>query len=109
MPLRESTPAPIRTSKGPKRYPSQGWGNGAETGTFNGLAQGATVTTSDGTNFIIDYNANYDSNGNFVSLSGGNDVLLEVVPEPNGFFIMGMGLFALLAIGKFRRSLPMNL
>ncbi len=44
-------------------------GSGAETGTFNGLAQGASVVVGAIT-FTVDYDANYDSNGDFVFAHG---------------------------------------
>ena len=64
----------------------------AITGTFSGLAQGATVTF-DGYDWQISYTAN--STGN--TFTGGNDVALMAVPEPNVAALFGgLGIVALL-------------
>ncbi len=46
------------------------------------------------------------------SLTGGNDIALldpASVPEPNAFFMLGIGLLGLLVIGKFRRNFAVNI
>jgi autotransporter-associated beta strand protein len=70
----------------------------AITGTFSGLAQGAVVTTYGGFDWQISYTA--DSTGN--SFTGGNDVALMAIPEPNVAALIG-GLGTLLLLRR-RRS-----
>jgi len=65
----------------------------AITGTYSGFAQGATVATYGGFDWAISYLA--DSTGN--TFTGGNDIALMAVPEPNiAALIGGFGVLALL-------------
>ena len=65
----------------------------AITGTYSGYAQGATVATYGGFDWQISYLA--DSTGN--TFTGGNDIALMAVPEPNiAALIGGFGVLALL-------------
>jgi autotransporter-associated beta strand protein len=62
-------------------------------GTFSGLAQDAIVTNYGGFDWKISYTA--DSTGN--TFTGGNDVALMAVPEPNVAALLGgLGMLALL-------------
>jgi autotransporter-associated beta strand protein len=73
-------------------------GAGTTTGTFNGLAEGATVTI--GLNaFTIHYGANFEGGGQ--PLTGGNDVALTPVPEPAT--VLGVAAAGALAVGLRRR------
>jgi autotransporter-associated beta strand protein len=68
-------------------------GSDAITGTFSGLAQGATVTTYGGFDWLINYTADSTTN----SATGGNDIALLAVPEPNAAMLVGgLGMLALL-------------
>ena len=65
----------------------------AVTGTYSGFAQGATVTTYGGFDWAISYSA--DSTGN--TFTGGNDIALMAIPEPNAAALIGgFGVLALL-------------
>ena len=67
--------------------------NDAITGTYTGLAQGATVASYGGLSWQISYLA--DSAGN--TFTGGNDIALMAIPEPNvAALIGGFGLLGLL-------------
>ena len=70
-------------------------GTGAVSGTFNGLAEGASfswVLGGDTFTANITYLGDFGTN----SLTGGNDVLVyNVVPEPGTFAAIGVGLAAL--------------
>jgi autotransporter-associated beta strand protein len=70
-------------------------GTDAITGTFAGLANGATVGNFGGKNFIISYFANGDSAGS-PSFIGGNDIALMAIPEPSTALLGALGLLALL-------------
>lgn len=61
-------------------------------GIFTGLAQGATVTTFGGFDWVISYNA--DSVGN--TFTGGNDIALRAIPEPSAALLGGLGVLGLL-------------
>lgn len=70
-------------------------GSGAINGTFNGLAEGASVSwivnSAVFTGFIT-YQGDFGTN----SLTGGNDILIHsAVPEPGTFLVIGAGLAAL--------------
>ena len=67
-------------------------GNDAVTGTFSGLAQGATVVNYGGWDWVVSYNANSSTN----SFTGGNDVALRAIPEPSATLLSGLGVLALL-------------
>ncbi|MGL4399255.1 MAG: autotransporter-associated beta strand repeat-containing protein [Luteolibacter sp.] len=64
-------------------------------GTYTGFAQGATVTSFGGFDWQISYLAN---SGGSPSFSGGNDIALMAIPEPDaaGMLIGGVGVLALL-------------
>lgn len=66
----------------------------AITGTYTGLAQGATVATYGGFNWNISYLA--DSTGN--TFTGGNDIALmaEAIPEPKAVLLGALGILLLL-------------
>jgi autotransporter-associated beta strand protein len=64
----------------------------AVSGTFSGLAQGATAASFGGFDWIISYEAN--SSGS--SFTGGNDVALRAIPEPSTALLGGLGVLALL-------------
>jgi autotransporter-associated beta strand protein len=64
----------------------------AVSGTFSGLAQGATAATFGGFDWIISYEAN--STGS--SFLGGNDVALRAIPEPSATLLGSFGALALL-------------
>ncbi|MEI7576632.1 MAG: autotransporter-associated beta strand repeat-containing protein [Armatimonadota bacterium] len=70
-------------------------GAGAVSGTFNGLAEGATVSWLVGADTFtgkITYLGDFGTN----SITGGNDILItNVVPEPGTFAAIGLGLAAL--------------
>ena len=69
-------------------------------GTFEGLAQGATITDAAGDTYTISYTANGDGG------TLGNDVALTVtgvVPEPSAWGMVGLGGAALLGWGSRRR------
>ena len=70
-------------------------------GTFSGLAQNAFVINYGGFDWKISYTANGDSLGS-PSFTGGNDVALMAVPEPNVAVLLG-GL-GTLALMRRRRS-----
>ena len=77
----------------------------AVSGTFAGLAQGATFVQG-GDTFKVSYNANWSGNPLTSSFSGGNDVAVEalaVVPEPSAFVSLFGGAGMLLGIGRMRR------
>lgn len=68
----------------------------AITGTYSGFAQGATVATYGGMDWTISYSANGNNAGS-PSFTGGNDIALMAVPEPNVAALFGaLGLLALL-------------
>jgi autotransporter-associated beta strand protein len=68
-------------------------GADAITGTYSGLAQGAIAATFGGFQWQISYLA--DSTGN--TFTGGNDIALMAVPEPNvGALLGGLGTVMLL-------------
>jgi autotransporter-associated beta strand protein len=64
----------------------------AVSGTFSGLAQGATAATFGGFDWIISYEANSTSS----SFLGGNDVALRAIPEPSAALLGGLSALALL-------------
>jgi autotransporter-associated beta strand protein len=70
-------------------------GADAITGTYSGLAQGATVTSYGGFNWNISYVAN---SGGSPSFTGGNDIALmaEAIPEPKTALLGVLGLLLLL-------------
>ena len=85
---------------GDKLYVINNDGFDAVTGTFAGLAPGATlnlVSTVDGQTypFTISYNGEYFGGGTTL----GNDVVLvaQAVPEPTGLALAGLGALGLLA------------
>ena len=64
------------------------------TGTFAGLAQGATAATYGGFDWKISYQGN---SGGSPSFLGGNDIVLQAIPEPNvAALIGGFGMLCLL-------------
>ena len=64
------------------------------TGTYTGLAQGATVTSFGGFNWKISYTANSGGSPSFI---GGNDIALMAIPEPNVAALLGgLGMLTLL-------------
>ncbi len=70
-------------------------GTDAITGTYNGLAQNAIVTTHGGFSWQISYTANSGTS----SFTGGNDIALRAIPEPSAALLSGLGAVLLL----FRR------
>ncbi|XHR30572.1 MAG: autotransporter-associated beta strand repeat-containing protein [Chthoniobacteraceae bacterium] len=68
-------------------------------GTF---AQGSTITVGTET-FDILYGVNYDSTGNFVSLTGGNDIALLAVPEPTTWAMLAGGFGMLVGLQRMHR------
>jgi autotransporter-associated beta strand protein len=70
-------------------------GADAITGTYSGLAQGATVTSYGGFNWNISYVAN---SGGSPSFTGGNDIALmaEAIPEPKTALLGVLGVLLLL-------------
>jgi len=70
-------------------------GSDAITGTYSGLAQGATVTSYGGFNWNISYVAN---SGGSPSFTGGNDIALmaEAIPEPKTALLGVLGVLLLL-------------
>lgn len=64
----------------------------AVNGTFSGLAQGATVATFGGFDWII----SYEANSTVSSFLGGNDVALRAIPEPSATLLGSFGALALL-------------
>jgi T5SS/PEP-CTERM-associated repeat protein/autotransporter-associated beta strand protein len=73
---------------------------GTLSGKFNNYASGAFVGNCDGRNWYLWYGANA-ANGD---LSGGNDVVITVVPEPSTLGLLGMGGIGLIAFGWRRRK-----
>lgn len=69
-------------------------GGDAVTGTYAGLAQGATVANYDG----LDWQIYYDADSGANSVTGGNDIALFAVaiPEPRAALLGALGLLALL-------------
>ena len=68
-------------------------GSDAITGSYSDFAQGATVASYGGFNWAISYLA--DATGN--TFTGGNDIALMAVPEPNtSLLISSIGILALL-------------
>jgi autotransporter-associated beta strand protein len=67
-------------------------GADAVSGTFSGLAQGATAANFGGFDWIISYEANSTSS----SFLGGNDVALRAIPEPSAALLGGLSALALL-------------
>ncbi len=67
-------------------------GTDAITGTYNGLAQNAIVTSYGGFNWQISYTA--DSVGG--TFTGGNDIALKAIPEPSAVLLGGLGSVLLL-------------
>jgi fibronectin-binding autotransporter adhesin len=68
----------------------------AISGTFTGLAQDAVAYTYGGFDWKISYTANNTGVGTG-TFTGGNDIALMAIPEPNvAALIGGLGLFALL-------------
>jgi autotransporter-associated beta strand protein len=70
-------------------------GADAITGTYSGLAQGATVTSYGGFNWNISYVAN---SGGSPSFTGGNDIALmaEAIPEPKTALLGVLGVLLIL-------------
>jgi autotransporter-associated beta strand protein len=66
--------------------------NDAVTGTFTGLAQGATAATFGGFDWVISYTANSTN----TTFTGGNDVALMAIPEPSAALLGGLGVLGLL-------------
>jgi autotransporter-associated beta strand protein len=73
-------------------------GTDAITGTFAGLAQGATAASYGFMDWQISYTANTVTN----SFTGGNDIALMAIPEPASVSVAGIGLAMLL--GRRSRS-----
>ena len=73
----------------------------AVSGTFSGLAEGGTFSeTYDSTDY--EFKVYYAAN-NVGGLGDGNDVVLEVIPEPATLAVTGLGALALLARRRRRR------
>jgi fibronectin-binding autotransporter adhesin len=72
----------------------------AITGTFDGLADGATVIAPNGQEYLISYFGDSTTS----AFIGGNDVVLQAVPEPAGVALLlgGLGLLA----GRRQRRRP---
>ncbi len=71
-------------------------GGDSISGTFAGLAQGATVTTYGGFDWIISYTGN---SGGSPAFTGGNDVVLmaqTAIPEPTAAILGSIGMVLLL-------------
>ena len=76
---------------------------GGLTGTFAGLAQGATVTFADGTTAVISYTGDLGS----LSVGGGNDVVLHsFVPVPEPGAVLAIASLALGAVALRNRRKP---
>ena len=74
----------------------------AVSGTFSGLAEGGTFSeTYDSTDY--EFKVYYAAN-NVGGLGDGNDVVLEVIPEPSILVVIGAGALTLLARRKRRRQ-----
>jgi autotransporter-associated beta strand protein len=73
-------------------------GTDAITGTFAGLAQGATAASYGSMDWQISYTANTLTN----LFTGGNDIALMAIPEPSQITVAGIGLAMLL--GRRSRS-----
>jgi autotransporter-associated beta strand protein len=69
------------------------------TGTFSGLAQGATVTSYGGFDWQISYTGNHTGVPGTSTFTGGNDVVLMAVtaiPEPAAAILGSLGMLVLL-------------
>lgn len=75
-------------------------GADAITGTFNGLANGATFT-SGGQAWQIFYTGNA---GGVPSISGGNDIVIRATPEPGVPLLAGLGLLSMLCRRRRQKS-----
>jgi fibronectin-binding autotransporter adhesin len=76
---------------------------GGLSGTFNGLAQGATYTFGNGTTALISYTGDFGS----ASISGGNDVVLySFVPVPEPASVLGLAALALGGLAWRARRKP---
>ena len=66
----------------------------ATTGLLSDTAQGGLITFAGGQQFFISYEGNF--NGVTTTFTGGNDVVLQAIPEPSAFMsiIGGLGMFA---------------
>ena len=66
----------------------------AVTGNLSDTAQGGLITFAGGQQFFISYTGNFD--GAITTFTGGNDVVLQAIPEPSAFMslIGGLGMFA---------------
>ncbi len=70
-------------------------GTDAITGTYTGLAQGATLTSYGGFDWQISYTANNTGIGTG-TFTGGNDIaLIAVIPEPSTLMLGSLGLLVL--------------
>lgn len=67
-------------------------GTDAISGIFTGFNEGDIVTSFDGFDWVISYNA--DSVGN--TFTGGNDIALRAIPEPSAALLGGFGVLGLL-------------
>lgn len=78
-------------------------GSGAVQGTFAGLSEGTEFGFA-GKSYRISYTANWTGNYSTSGMSGGNDVAVEVIPEPNTWAMLVGGFGMLLSFQRSRRK-----
>ena len=88
---RKNTEAPLGTFTEGDKFTLFAY-DGALTGTFSGLADGATFT-DEGGEWMIDYN---DTAAGLNGGTGTSYVTITAVPEPGAALLGGLGLLALL-------------
>jgi hypothetical protein len=74
-------------------------------GTFNGMPNGSTFAQN-GNEYSISYFANYADDPALRSLTGGNDIALQLlvaIPEPTTYASLVSGLGLLMGLRRFRR------
>jgi hypothetical protein len=73
-------------------------------GTFQGMANNSTFTQN-GNSYMISYFANFSDDAALRSLTGGNDIALQLmaIPEPTTYASLMSGIGLLMGLRRFRR------